>query len=185
MQQEGGRPPSEVPTPSEVRGLPPVTMQYPASAFDGLSAPNTGLAIRTGDGAALVIQLPEYDTLIGYEWAWRLSALPFRLPFGASVNVVQADAQGAPHLYNGFLHVQGAEPVWTPSGNYISWKVNLTWNEACPVETAGPARICREGEQKRMQTAWYDAQAPHTLVRFDSGHGAVSYILTAIEELHP
>ncbi len=108
-------------------------------------------------------------TLIGHEWAWRLQALPFRLPYGARVAVIQSDTRGVLHRTDGFLQVQGGEPVWTPSGNHITWKVRLTWDAP--------------NGDPQSQTAWYDAQAPHTLVRLDDA--AVSYVLAAVEEAHP
>jgi len=108
-------------------------------------------------------------TLIGYEWAWRLQTLPFRLPYGAPVTVIQSDTQGMLHRVDGFVQVQGGEPVWTPSGNHITWKVRLTWDAL--------------NGDPQSQTAWYDAQAPHTLVRLDDG--AVSYVLATVEEAHP
>jgi hypothetical protein len=53
--------------------------------------------------------------------------------------------------------VRNAEPVWTPVGSFIAWRVTV-------------------GDR---QTAWYDAEAPHTLVRYDDG--LVTYLLSDVE----
>ena len=51
--------------------------------------------------------------------------------------------------------VAGAEPVTTPVGNFIAWQVKMgRW------------------------TAWYDVNAPHTLLRYEFGSAA--YVLTAV-----
>ncbi len=146
------------------RGDLPVTeLRFPTpGAEDAPIAPNRREDpddLRSGDPS----------TLIGYEWAWRLQTLPFRLPYGAPITVIQSDAQGVLHRTDGFVKVQGGEPIWTPSGNHITWKVRLTWDAP--------------NGDPQSQTAWYDAQAPHTLVRLDDG--AVSYVLAAVEEAHP
>jgi hypothetical protein len=52
--------------------------------------------------------------------------------------------------------VQGGEPIATPAGNYLAWRVEV-------------------GEQ----TAWYDVEPPHTLLRYDDGQSI--YLLTGVE----
>ncbi|NLE76941.1 MAG: hypothetical protein GX605_09345, partial [Chloroflexi bacterium] len=60
-----------------------------------------------------------------------------------------------------FVVVAGAEPMWSPAGRFVVWRVEV-------------------GDQ---QVAWYDAQAPHTLVRYED-HG-VTYLLTGVEMEEP
>jgi hypothetical protein len=100
-----------------------------------------------------------------HEWAWRFGALPFDMPYGGPVTVVEEDAVGGAAVYRGFLRVIGGEPAWTPAGNFIAWHVTVTWEDA-----AG---------QRQARSAWYTSESPHTLVRYDDG--VVSYLLQSIE----
>ncbi|MCU0521559.1 MAG: CPBP family intramembrane metalloprotease [Anaerolineae bacterium] len=103
--------------------------------------------------------------LMPREWAWRGSGLDFRLPYGSHVMLVHEDGQSSAESVRGFLQITGGEPVWTPSGNYVTWRVDLTWKDATGRTNA--------------ESAWYEARPPHTLVRYDDG--AVSYLLTKVE----
>jgi len=86
--------------------------------------------------------------LINGEWPWRLSALSFEDTYSVRGSLLQ------PYLPDGdqaadnaiVIVVQGGEPLATPVGNYIAWRVEI-------------------GEQ----TAWYDVQAPHHLLQYDDG----------------
>jgi membrane protease YdiL (CAAX protease family) len=165
----------------ETQGWAEVEISYSSEAQE------VDLIVRPDGSPSELLKLPEGDILVGYEWPWRLRALPFRQPFGAPVHVLQRNEEGTFGVTNGFVHIQGAEPIWTPSGNYVTWRVNLSWHETGHVEAArdaGPAGTALRGNrcgEARVQTAWYDAQEPHTLVRFDDG--AVSYILVATEDV--
>ena len=102
--------------------------------------------------------------LLPYEWAWRLSAMPLELAYAADATIVQLD-QGHAQLQPALVNVEGAEPTWTPAGTFVAWKVVVTWKD--------------ENGQEQQQTAWYDSEAPHTLVSFNDG--TVSYALQSLE----
>ena len=103
--------------------------------------------------------------LLPYEWAWRLSAMPFELAYAADATFVQLDQEGHAQLRPALVNVEGAEPTWTPAGTFVAWKVVVTWED--------------ENGQEQHQTAWYDSDAPHTLVNFNDG--IVSYALQSLE----
>ncbi len=121
---------------------------------------------RTGEPQTVIDSLPQ-DSLMSREWAWRVSGLDFQLPYGSQVTLIRADGQESVSIIQGFMHVVGGEPLWTPAGNYVTWRVDLSWSDA-----AG---------HRSTESAWYDAQEPHTLVRYDDG--SVSYVLTQVEEI--
>jgi hypothetical protein len=130
-----------------------------------------GLA-RVGEGLVLSVSqddepvdelsLPD-DALLMGEWPWRLSALPFHLSYSRKTTLAWSDGwlqhgQGsAPNADDTYVAVRNAEPVWTPVGNFITWRVTLG----------------------ARQTAWYNAEPPHTLVRYDDG--IVVYLLTEMK----
>lgn len=137
-----------------------VQLTFPAEARDAT------LAVRRANGDGLTrLDIPSDQILMPYEWAWRLSGLPFELPFGGDVTLVHLNEDGEASLREGFLRVAGGEPVWTPSGNYVTWRVTLTYED--------------EQGRTRTQAAYYEAYAPYTLVRYDDG--AVSYMLSSTE----
>jgi len=103
--------------------------------------------------------------LLPYEWAWRLSALPFELAYAADATIVQLDQEGKAQPHPAVVNVEGAEPTWTPAGTFVAWKVVVTWED--------------ENGREQQQTAWYDSDAPHTLVTFNDGR--VSYALQSLE----
>lgn len=103
--------------------------------------------------------------LASREWAWRMGGLPFQLPYGARPTLVYAEQSGELVTASAFLHIVGGEPVWTPAGNYVTWRVNLTWDD-------------RSGHQL-TESAWFDTAEPHTLIRYDDG--SVSYLLSDIQ----
>ncbi|MCE5258344.1 MAG: CPBP family intramembrane metalloprotease [Chloroflexi bacterium] len=104
----------------------------------------------TSDGITTTIV--SAGTFIPGEWPWRLTALEFSELAAWRVDLVTLQADGSTVISadsateRPILQVQGAEPLAVPAGNYIAWKVTL-------------------GDQ----TAWYDADAPHTLLRYDDG----------------
>ncbi len=103
----------------------------------------------TSDGITTTV-VPA-GTLMPGEWPWRLTALEFSELATWRVDLVTLHTDGTALLSASaaerpILQVQGAEPIAVPAGNYIAWKVTL-------------------GDQ----TAWYDADAPHMLLRYDDG----------------
>jgi hypothetical protein len=102
------------------------------------------------------------DALLENEWPWRLPALPFSVGYSRRVTLSSPlrwseEAQDSiPLTWEEYVIVAGSEPVATPAGNFITWKVTL-------------------GDQ----TAWYDAEPPHTLVRFDNGFE--SFVLVGVK----
>ena len=107
--------------------------------------------------SAETLSLPANALLEG-EWPWRLSALDFNLGMSWKATLAwpnrwsAQDQRNVPTAQDIVLTVQGAEPIATPAGNFIAWKVKVG-----------------------NQTAWYDADFPHTLLRYDNG--LVSYLL--------
>jgi membrane protease YdiL (CAAX protease family) len=121
------------------------------------------LSMSQDDGPVDELRLPD-DALLMGEWPWRLSALPFHLSYSRKTTLAWPDGwlqdgQGsAPNADDTYVAVRNAEPVWTPVGNFITWRVTLGVR----------------------QTAWYNAEPPHTLVRYDDG--TVIYLLTEMEQ---
>lgn len=145
-------------------------------ALDGTRASeNTSLTLTratTPNGATLQVDrngetqttpLPSGAFLDG-EWPWRLSALPFAIAYGSTQPFVLVNRQGNIHIVDAFIVVAGSEPTWTPAGNFVTWKVTVTYT--------------LDGEEMTL-SAWYDVDTPHTLVRFDNGE--VSYLLEEVE----
>jgi len=116
-----------------------------------------------GNGATETTALPSGAFLDG-EWPWRLSALPFSLAYGSTQPLVLVSRQGYVNVVEAFIVVAGSEPAWTPAGNFVTWKVNVTYT--------------LDSEETTL-SAWYDVDAPHTLVRYDNGE--VSYLLERVE----
>lgn len=140
-------------------GAGPIQLAFPGEERDAT------LTVRHADGdASTRLTFPAEQTLMPYEWAWRLSGLPFELPFGGDMALVHLNEEGEANLRQGFLEVAGGEPVWTPSGNHVTWKVTITFDE---------------NGRERTLAAWYESHAPYTLIRYDDG--AVSYVLVSVE----
>lgn len=122
-----------------------------------------GLVLSTtqDDEPAQTMELPANAFLMG-EWPWRLSAMPMQLGYVAKISLAypsiysQDAKRSIPMLNEIVVNVQGAEPLATPAGNFIAWKVTLG-----------------------NQTAWYDSQPPYTLLRYDDD--MVSYLLTSVQ----
>ena len=115
------------------------------------------LSVKARSSSAETLSLPANALLEG-EWPWRLSALDFNLGMSWKATLAwpnrwsAQDQRNVPTAQDIVLTVQGAEPIATPAGNFIAWKVKVG-----------------------NQTAWYDADFPHTLLRYDNG--LVSYLL--------
>ncbi len=130
---------------------------------------STTLAAQSADHIVLAIAgaretetltLPA-DVLIQDEWPWRLAGLPFDIAYGASRPFLRFDDDGVPHVEDAYVLVRGGEPVQTPAGNFVTWKVTVTYPDARGRDV--------------VRSAWYDAEAPHTLVRYEDG--VVRYLL--------
>ena len=93
------------------------------------------------------------------EWPWRFSALPFRGVYSAQAVLLDPDPRegGDPTLSHVSVVVYGAEPIFTPAGTFVAWRVEV-----------GPDHV-----------AWYDAEAPHTLVAWEDG--TEKWVLTSVE----
>jgi hypothetical protein len=133
----------------------------------GFDAATGTLALRGAGGDVITDTVTNEEALIlmPHEWAWRLSAMPLELPYGGAASLVQITDEGRIEIYDAFVNVVGGEPVWTPAGNYVTWKVTVSYTDAA--------------DRDRTMTAWYDSEAPHILVRYDDG--AVSYLLSQAE----
>jgi hypothetical protein len=119
------------------------------------------VVVEAADAARVA---PE-GALLDRAWAWQLSGLPFQLPYGGKVDLVRVDASGDVHVYPAFVQIMGGEPVWTPAGTLTTWKVTVTYTN--------------DAGDERVLAAWYQAQAPYVLVRYDDG--AVSYVLADVD----
>ncbi len=102
------------------------------------------------------------DALVQLEWPWRLSALPFSQVFSTRASLAwparwsENQQASVPTVEEVVLVVQGGEPLATPAGNFMAWRVAI-------------------GDQ----TAWYNVEAPHTLLQYDDG--MVTYVLVKEE----
>ena len=110
------------------------------------------LEVRRNDVVVDELHLPPNSLLVD-EWPWRLSALPFSISLGSEVTMAwpaywdTEDQHSIPGYEKTAVIIRGGEPLATPAGNFISWRV-----------TTGQNRI-----------AWYDVEPPHTLLRYDDG----------------
>lgn len=128
-----------------------------------LAGENGALLQVEGGDAPQTITLPTGAFLDG-EWPWRLSALPFDIAYGSTQPLVLVNRQGYVNVVDAFIIVTGSEPTWTPAGNFVTWKVTVTYT--------------LDGKKTTL-SAWYDVDAPHTLVRYDNGE--VSYLLEKMQ----
>jgi len=121
------------------------------------------LSVSQDDGPLEELTLPD-DVLLAAEWPWRLSALPFSLSYSRKATLAwpsrwrEETQSSGPVAEDICVVVRDAGPVWTPAGRFVTWRVTV-------------------GDR---QTAWYDAEAPHTLVRYHDG--IVTYLLTEVEQ---
>ncbi|MBN2393618.1 MAG: CPBP family intramembrane metalloprotease [Anaerolineae bacterium] len=123
-----------------------------------------GATLRVeGNGEIQTTMLPS-GAFLDSDWPWRLSALPFDLAYGSTQPLVLVDRQGYVNIVDAFIVVASSEPAWTPAGNFVTWRVTVTYT--------------LDGKEKTL-SAWYDVDAPHTLVRYDNGE--VSLLLDKVE----
>ncbi len=129
-----------------------LTLTHPVSDTD------RRLRVESASDSETVTLPP--GVLFDGEWPWRLSALPFAVAYGSTQSLVVINKDGTPDIVEAFVLVTGSDLVWTPAGNFVTWKVTVTYT--------------LDGEET-TQAAWYDVEPPHTLVRYDNGE--VSYLL--------
>ena len=128
------------------------------------AASENGAMLRVeSNGQTQTTNLPSGVFLDG-EWPWRLSALPFNLAYGSTQQLALVNRQGGIEVVDAFIVVAGSEPAWTPAGNFVTWKVTVTYTL---------------DDQETTLRAWYDVDAPHTLVRYDNGE--VNFLLEKVE----
>ncbi|MHB1354435.1 MAG: CPBP family glutamic-type intramembrane protease [Anaerolineae bacterium] len=129
--------------------------QFDLSSVDG----DLQLEVTDTTTTTQKVLLP-YDSLFYGEWPWRLTALNYTSLAAWQVDLGGPSRPGinGPERSAGTdaqtLLVFGAEPLAVPAGNFIAWRVKLG-----------------------QQTAWYDVDAPHILLRYDDG--VISYRLSS------
>ncbi|HOT90693.1 MAG TPA: CPBP family intramembrane metalloprotease [Anaerolineae bacterium] len=133
-----------------------LTLTHPVSATD------RQLRVESESGSETVSLPP--GVLFDGEWPWRLSALPFAIAYGSTHPLALVGDDGHIHIVEAFILVTGSEPVWTPAGNFVTWKVTVTYTL---------------DDEETTLAAWYDVDPPHTLVRYDNGE--VSYLLEKVQ----
>ena len=102
--------------------------------------------------------------LFAREWPWRMSALPFEIAYGARQPLLSVTPAGAYQPQARYVMVRDGEPVWTADGNVLAWRVTVAGADSADGDGA--------------LSAWYDAEPPHTLVRYDDG--TVTYVLEEV-----
>jgi len=150
--------------------------------WQSISARTVGTAVdvalrpQEGVPSLLRLPLPEPSTTAGLmsllpgrsrpptlieraEWPWRFSALPFQAVYSAQAVLLDPDPPegGDPTLSRTTVVVYGADPVSTPAGAFVAWRVEV-----------GPDHV-----------AWYDAEEPHTLVALEDG--IEKWVLVSVE----
>jgi hypothetical protein len=93
------------------------------------------------------------------EWPWRFSALPFQGVYSAQAALLDPDPPEGddPTLTRTSIVVYGSEPIATPAGTYIAWRVEVGSD----------------------QIAWYDTEEPHALVALEDK--TERWVLTSLE----
>jgi membrane protease YdiL (CAAX protease family) len=120
-----------------------------------------GLVFNLDENDNLITETFPQQTLVEDEWPWRLMGLSFsdtvvnRFGFLEPLTWREKSQDSGPLLTpNAYLIVSGPEQVVTPAGTFSAWKVSLSNN----------------------QSAWYDVNAPYTLVKLESR--MFNYVLT-------
>ncbi len=116
-------------------------------------------ATTTADGLSITstqtVTAPAAALLEG-EWAWRLMALPFADDYQGGTAFL-ATRYGLVQEVK--ILPRGQEAIATSAGDFDAWRVELTLPET-----------------GQKYSAWYDINAPHTLVKYDDG--IQTYLLT-------
>ena len=104
------------------------------------------------DGAEWETETIDAHALLAGEWPWRMATLALDSSYARYATLVappsndRAGKDWEESIEQSHVLVNGAEPVGTPAGNFLAWRV-----------TAGE------------QTAWIDIDHPQTVVQFDDG----------------
>ena len=93
-----------------------------------------------------------------------MTALPFEIAYGARHPLLSVTPAGEYQAQARYVMVRDGEPVWTADENVLAWRVTVAAEGSADADGA--------------LSAWYDAEPPHTLVRYDDG--AVTYVLEEI-----
>ncbi|MAT44801.1 MAG: hypothetical protein CL609_20895 [Anaerolineaceae bacterium] len=111
------------------------------------------LVFNLDENDRLITETFPQQTLVEDEWPWRLMGLSFpdtvinRFDYLEPLTWREKSQDSGPLLNtNAYLTVSGPEQVVTPAGTFSAWKVSLSNN----------------------QRAWYDVNAPYTLVKLES-----------------
>lgn len=104
--------------------------------------------VRVAEGTVEI----EAVTLVDKQWPWQLSALPFVA--GASYQAALVFPQrhdpaldmSVITLTDSAVVIGGVEPLSVPAGDFMAWRVTV-----------------------EDETAWYDVEPPHTVLKYDSG----------------
>lgn len=121
------------------------------------------LYAQTQESKAETFSFPP-STLVQEEWAWRLMGLSFSNLNNMPVEYLtpmtwrEETQDNGPLLKNERIIVTGPENIQVPAGEFQAWKVSLS----------------------NRETAWYDYEEPHILLRFDSN--MVNYLLIGAEK---
>ncbi len=115
-------------------------------------------------GGRVVSDTVASEALFAREWPWRMTALPFEIAYGARHPLLSVTSEGEYQSRARYVMVRDGEPVWTVDENVLAWRVTVAEEGAADGASA--------------LSAWYDAEPPHTLVRYDDG--AVTYVLEEI-----
>ncbi len=120
------------------------------------------LIFNLEENGNLITEIFPLQTLVEEEWPWRLMGLPFSDTLVNQFNYLepltwrQETQDSGPLLKpNAYLIVSEPEEVITPAGTFSAWKVSLSNN----------------------QSAWYDVNAPHSLIKLESR--MFNYVLTS------
>ncbi len=123
---------------------------------------------KSGDELVLLVQTKDSviepfsfspTSLVQEEWAWRLMGLSFINLKNASVEYLtpmiwrEETQDNGPLLKKEGILITGPENIQVPAGEFQAWKISLSNGE----------------------TAWYQAEEPHALLRFDAN--MVNYLL--------
>ena len=112
-----------------------------------------GMLLQVSESQALLGEMDfPRDALLEDEWPWRLMAMDFqagsiyRVKFVWPLRWLGEIEKSVPHSEDVFVSILGVEPLVTPAGNFVAWRI-----------TVGDL------------TAWYDTLPPHTLLCYDNG----------------
>ncbi len=111
-----------------------------------------GLIFSLNDADSQITETFPLQTLVEDEWPWRLMGLSFAETLTSQFNYLEPltwrekTKDSGPLLTpNAYLVLSGPKEITTPAGSFDTWEVTLS----------------------NQQTAWYDVNAPHTVVQVE------------------